>query len=317
MGHSTRNPRPVASHGRAIASNKMHWQGIDRRTQERRKLRSISENPMKHYLFASDFDQTLTFNDSGYVLSEIIGIPTEEFKRKATGMAKLNLVQQGAELAYLLLHDPEFRTRVRKQHLYEVGKRIRLKENIGLLYEILDHGIEGYHFDFAVISAAPVEVIQSALEGIVPPEKIHGTEFRYKTTGEIDTIVRATAGYGKVALLDQLQASLQVGPDHIVYAGDGSSDIHVMLHINARDGFTIAVSETKQVANVARRTVLGDNAIVVLIPILEKIAGWPRPQIREFLESYGFLIQEWDSVRADWLTIRAAGDEPEPASSTE
>jgi 2-hydroxy-3-keto-5-methylthiopentenyl-1-phosphate phosphatase len=317
MGHSTRIASYSGSRARAIASNKLNRPGAGIHPQQRRKLQFMSDKPMKHYLFASDFDQTLTFNDSGYVLSEIIGIPTEEFKRKATGMAKLNLVQQGAELAYLLLHDPEFRTRVRREHLYEVGKRIRLKENIGLLYEILDHGIESYHFDFAVVSAAPVEVIQSALEGIVPPEKIHGTEFRYKATGEIDTILRTTAGYGKVALLDELQASLQVGPDHIVYAGDGSSDIHVMLHINARDGFTISVSDTKQVANVARRTVLGNSAIVVLVPILEKIAGWPRPQIREFLESYGFLIQEWDSVRTDWLTIRATGVESTPPSNAE
>lgn len=254
-------------------------------------------------------------NDSGYVLSEFIVIPTDEFKRKATGMPKLNLVQQGAELAYLLLHDPEFRTRVRREHLHEVGKRIRLKENIGLLYEILDHGIDGYHFDFAAVSAAPVEVLQSAREGTVPPEKIHGTEFRYNTTGEIGTVLRATAGYGKAALLDELQASLQVGPDHIVYAGDGSSDIHVMLHINARDGFTISVSDTKQGANASRRTVLGSNAIVVLVPILETIAGWKRPQIREFLELFGFLIQEWDSVRTDWLTIRHAGVESPPASN--
>ena len=62
---------------------------------------------LKEFIFASDFDQTLTFNDSGYVLAELVGIPTEEFERKATGMARLNLVQQGAELAYLLLHDPE------------------------------------------------------------------------------------------------------------------------------------------------------------------------------------------------------------------
>jgi len=74
--------------------------------------------------------------------------------------------------------------------------------------------------------------------------------------------------------------------------------------VNARDGFTIAVSETKHVAHIARRTVLGNNAIVVLVPILEKIAGWQRPQIRTFLESYGFLIQEWDRVRTDWLTLR-------------
>ncbi len=195
----------------------------------------MAERDAKQYLFASDFDQTLTFNDSGYVLSEILGIPTEEFKRKATGMANLHLVQQGAELAYLLLHDPEFRSRVRREHLYEVGKRIRLKENIGLLYEILDHGIEGYHFDFYIFSAAPVEVIQSALEGIVPADHIYGTEFSYKASGEIDTIRRARAGYGKVAVLDDLRNTLQVPPDHIIYAGDGSSDIHVMLHVNALD----------------------------------------------------------------------------------
>ena len=97
----------------------------------------MSEKPLKRYLFASDFDQTLTFDDSGYVLSELVGIPTAEFERKAQGMAKLNLVQQGAELSYLLLHDPEFRKKVRKQHLYEVGKNIRLKENIELLYQVL------------------------------------------------------------------------------------------------------------------------------------------------------------------------------------
>src|SRR3954469_14524049 len=96
---------------------------------------------LKEFIFASDFDQTLTFNDSGYVLAELVGIPIEEFERKAAGMARLNLVQQGAELAYLLLHDPEFKGRVRKEHLYEVGKRIRLKENIALLYQILDSGI--------------------------------------------------------------------------------------------------------------------------------------------------------------------------------
>lgn len=266
----------------------------------------------KEYIFASDFDQTLTFNDSGYVLAELVGIPTPEFERKATGMARLNLVQQGAELAYLLLHDPEFKS-VRKEHLYEVGKRIRLKENIALLYQILDNGIPGYHFDFYVLSAAPLEVIQSALEGIVPEDHIFGTEFLYNASGEIETITHATAGYGKVFVLDQLQSRAQIGPDHIVYTGDGSSDIHVMLHTNVRDGYTIAVSEAKHVSQVAKRTVLSTNALAVLAPILEDIAGWGRLRIREFFESYGIMIQEWDRVRTDWLTLRAAAPEASEA----
>src|SRR5260370_25211262 len=242
----------------------------------------MAERDLKQYLFASDFDQTLTFNDSGYVLSEILGIPTEEFKRKATGMAKLHLVQQGAELAYLLLHDPEFRSRVRREHLYEVGKRIRLKENIGLLYEILDHGIEGYRFDFYIFSAAPVEVIQSALEGIVPADHIFGTEFSYKPSGEIDTILRATAGYGKVAVLDQLQSKLQIGPDHVIYAGDGDSDVHVMLDVNPRDGFTIAVSETTHVAHLTPPTALSNDTPALLVPILAQTVGSHPPPIRPF-----------------------------------
>jgi len=269
----------------------------------------MGDKPLKRYIFASDFDQTLTFNDSGYVLSELVGIPTDEFERKAKGMAKLNLVQQGAELAYLLLHDPEFRERVRREHLYEVGKRIRLKQNIELLYQMLETGIDGYQFDFYVLSAAPVEVIHSALEGIVPPDHIFGTEFRYTASGEIDAIIRATAGYGKVAVLDRLQNERQVGPDHIIYTGDGSSDVHVMLHVNARDGFTIAVSEARYVSQVAKRTVLSGSALAVLVPILEEIAGWERLRIREFFESYGMLIQEWDRVRTDWLTLRPAAED--------
>ena len=58
----------------------------------------MSERPTKRYLFASDFDQTLSFNDSGYVLAELLDIPTAEFERKAEGMAMLNMVQQGGGL---------------------------------------------------------------------------------------------------------------------------------------------------------------------------------------------------------------------------
>lgn len=264
----------------------------------------MTDRPLRRFIFASDFDQTLTFNDSGYVLAELVGIPTDEFERKAKGMAKINLVQQGAELAYLLLHDPEFKAKVCKEHLYEVGKRIRLKENIQLLYQILEAGIDGYSFDFYVLSAAPAEVIHSALEGIVPEDHIYGTEFRYKSSGEIDTIVRATAGYGKVAVLNQLLLQQVIGPDHVIYTGDGTSDIHVMLHVNARDGLTIAVSESPHVAQIAKRTVLSTNALAVLAPILEEVARWERSRIRTFFEGNGMLIQEWERVRTDWLTLR-------------
>src|SRR3974390_3280180 len=114
----------------------------------------------KVYLLASDFDQTLSFNDSGRVLSEIMGI--SRFDEKVTGLAKTNLVQQGAELAYLLRHDPEFRS-VRKEHLIEAGKHVRLKNNVDRLPEIFEKGIDGCQFQFYVISASPQDVVESAL----------------------------------------------------------------------------------------------------------------------------------------------------------
>jgi hypothetical protein len=40
---------------------------------------------------------------------------------------------------------------------------------------------------------------------------------------------------------------------------------------------------------------------------LEEIAGWHRPQIRHLFESYGFLIQGWDRVQTDWVTLRPSG----------
>lgn len=255
---------------------------------------------MKQYLFISDFDQTLSFNDSGLVLSEMLGV--NRFQERVAGLASINLVQQGGELAYLLQHDPEFR-RVRKDDLVAVGKRIRLKRNIQLLSRVLEN-IDNNNFSFYVISAAPEEVIQSALEGIVPADHIHGTRFRYNDhTGEIESIIRVPAGYGKVAVLEELRSKHAVGHDRIVYVGDGSSDVHVMLHVNRQDGHTIAVSENRFITQIARRTVLSDDALSVLVPILEDIMGWDALRIRALFEANGFLIQEWDKVRTDTLTF--------------
>src|SRR5205809_8143261 len=126
---------------------------------------------MKRYLLASDFDQTLSFNDSGIVLSELLGI--SDVREKTAGLSRIHLVQQGAELAYLLLHDPEYR-RVRKEHLVEVGKRVRLKQNLRLLPPLLGE-LDGYDFAFYAISAAPPQVIQSGRESLGPPDPLHRT----------------------------------------------------------------------------------------------------------------------------------------------
>jgi hypothetical protein len=43
--------------------------------------------------------------------------------------------------------------------------------------------------------------------------------------------------------------------------------------IYRRDGFTIAVSANNHIAPIARRTVLSDNALSALMPVLEDLTG--------------------------------------------
>ena len=266
---------------------------------------------IKQYLLASDFDQTLSFNDSGVALAELIG--SQNFHDKVKGLSAMNLVQQGAELSYLILHDPDFR-KVRREHLVQTGKRIRLKHDVDLFAKTLENISDAYKISFYVISAAPQEIIQSALEGIVPPEHIFGTRFRYnEETGEVVSIVRASAGWGKITVLEELRSTLGISHDHIIYMGDGSSDLPVMMHVNQYDGLTIAVSEAKFISRIARRTVLSDNAMSVLVPVLEEVMRWDSPEIRRFFASRGLMLREWDKMRTDMLTIE---DNTAPSSTT-
>ena len=144
-----------------------------------------------HFLIASDFDKTLSFNDSGLVLAEMLGV--SNFEQKVDGLARSNLVRQGGELAYLIRHDPEFRG-VRHEHLVEAGRRVGLKRGIAALAEFLAHGLDDCRFSFFVVSAAPRALVESALAGMVEPAHIFGTEFHYDPgTGEVSSITRVPA----------------------------------------------------------------------------------------------------------------------------
>ncbi len=264
-------------------------------------IKTPSKPAARRFLFASDFDQTLSFNDSGAELAQLLGVP--DFHARVAALAALNLVQQGGELAYLLLHDPVFAA-VRKEHLVEAGQRVRVKDHVSLLGALLRQGFGGNTFAFYVISAAPQEVVESALAGIVPKEQIVGTRFRYDAkSGRIIGIERVPAGFGKVAALTVLQRHLHIGDERVIYAGDGQSDIHVMLHVGQRKGYTIAVSGAEQVTRIASRTVLSDDATGVLVPVLEDICGYQPGDIRALFESHDLMIWGWAKMRTDVLTV--------------
>jgi predicted HAD superfamily phosphohydrolase len=181
---------------------------------------------------------------------------------------------------------------------------VRLKSDLPALVKFLERGLEGYRFSFYVISAAPRELVQSALAGIVAPEHVFGTEFDYDESGEIEAIRRVPAGYGKVAVIEELETELGIGPDRTIYVGDGSSDVHVMLHVNNRDGFTIAVSENRHLSCIAMRIVLSDNAFSILVPVLDQIAGRGPAEIRALFETYRLTLHEWEKARTDRVTVR-------------
>ena len=85
--------------------------------------------------------------------------------------------------------------------------------------------------------------------------------------------------------------------------GDGSSDVHVMLHVNRLDGLTIAVSENRYIRPIASRTILSDDALSVLVPVLEDRLGWNTAKIRAYFDAQGFALREWDKIRTDTITL--------------
>jgi predicted HAD superfamily phosphohydrolase len=104
-------------------------------------------------------------------------------------------------------------------------------------------------------------------------------------------------------VLDELCHRHGIAADRTIYVGDGSYDIHVMLHVNNGDGFTIAVSENRQLARIARSTVLSDNAFSVLVPVLDQVLGLRKSQIRELFEAHGLVLSDWERDRTDRVKI--------------
>jgi predicted HAD superfamily phosphohydrolase len=140
----------------------------------------------------------------------------------------------------------------------------------------------------------------------VAPNHIYGTELEFEPrSGEVRAIRRVPAGYGKVAVIEELQQRLGVAADRVIYVGDGSSDVHVMLHVNNHDGFTIAVSDNKQLARIARTTVLSDNAFSIMVPVLDQVFAWRAGDIRDLLERNGQTLHEWEKARTDHVTLSA------------
>jgi hypothetical protein len=107
------------------------------------------------------------------------------------------------------------------------------------------------------------------LEGILSAEHIYGTDLDFDpSSGEVRAIKRVPAGYGRVGVIEELGRELGLAADRVIYVGDGSSDVHVMLHVNNHDGL-----------------------------------DWWAGAIRELLERNGLTLDAWEKTRTDRVQI--------------
>jgi hypothetical protein len=60
---------------------------------------------------------------------------------------------------------------------------------------------------------------------------------------------------------------------------------------------------------VARRTVLSDNAMSALVPVLEEVLRWDSVKIRRFFAANGLMLREWDKTRTDMLTLQDSAEQ--------
>ena len=265
--------------------------------------KAVMGDNIERYLFVTDFDKTLSMDDTGYHLAEILGLSAEKYDTKVNNIRRKNTVQLGGELAHLITCDPEFCGRVTRQMLAEVGRETKLKKNVAELIQLLNDGIDNKRFLTYVTSAGPWDLIVSALEGIIPAERIFATTFICNQKDVLVDVERTGAGDAKVATIDALKIREKVPRSRIIYVGDGTSDIHVMLHVKAYNGYPIAVSSSPYMGHIAKRTVISDNALAVLIPILEEINGYSEDKIIKFFSQQKRPIHEWNRARVEWVDL--------------
>jgi 2-hydroxy-3-keto-5-methylthiopentenyl-1-phosphate phosphatase len=259
--------------------------------------------PEKSYLFVSDFDKTLSLDDSGYLLAEKLNVSPKDFDRKIEDVRRKNIVQLGGELAFLITRDNDFRGRVSKSLLQEIGREIKLKKSVSQLFSLLEKGIDNKKFWAYVTSAGPWELIVEALNKIVPAQNIFATTFEYDEQDMAIEVERTGAGDAKVATIDALKIQLKVPRSQIIYVGDGTSDVHVMLHVKAYNGYPINVSTSPYMGHISKRTVISDNTLAVLIPILNNIFGYSETQIIDFFSQIKTPIHEWNRAQIEWVDL--------------
>ena len=130
-------------------------------------------------------------------------------------------------------------------------------------------------------------VVWVALLGTTATYVLENIALKYTTSGNGSLLIALAVLHGRLTA-EQAWAAAHV--DETFQASVWGSD---------------AEAEARLVTPIARRTILGDDALSVLVPILEDVVGYDRAEVRDFFARNGLVIAEWDRVRTDRLRIDA------------
>ena len=105
--------------------------------------------------------------------------------------------------------------------------------------------------------------------------------------------------------MERLERVSEIVPTGRMYVGDGSSNMHVMLHVNNRDGLATPSRRTSAFPASRDTTVLSDNAFSVLVPrCSSRSSAGRRRRSDELFDSYGLSLHGWEKAHTDWVTVR-------------
>lgn len=257
----------------------------------------------KKFLIASDFDFTLSRNETGQLLSQHIGVNRYMYKEKIAKLRKENIVQIGGELGYLITNDDDYIGKVTKNVLNEACKNINLKDDVKQFIDIIRNGIDNNHFSFHVISAGPEIMVEKALKGVLPPTNIFATRFKFDEKETVTGIERGSGGQAKVDILNEIIEKEEIPRDRVIYIGDGSSDFNVMLHVSAYGGYPIAVRFKNYIGHISKKTIVSQSALAVLIPILQDILKYDSNKITDFFAKIQRPLTRRDKVDVEFISL--------------
>lgn len=202
--------------------------------------------PLAHprLLVVSDFDHTLSRNDCGEQVATNHGFSAKEFYEQAEAIGKRDpTIERGGEFAGLVIEHPKF-ARLTEQSLLRAADKVVLKDNVGPMVAQVNRGFGGYAANFFVVSAGPQPTVRKALAKVgVASQDVIGSRFSFDAAGKPQTLVHVSAGEGKVDIIKDLQHLFGVPGEHLVYFGDGSSDVGAMRYVRTVGGYNVAVED--------------------------------------------------------------------------